>query len=221
VTYRCGIGPGIPGLEPGEPQVRCDAPGCTAVVIARTRTGAPPAWLLDRRAPPRWRTIAHTDHTRTDFCPEHSGRLGMRALTLIQPMAWAIVRASKRIENRPMNLPVAMRGTQTCVAVHAGKGWSDAYAETCVRATGLSELPSESRDVGLVGAMILSGRVFTDAAPPADPWYGGPFGYEVAWACYFTTPIPCRGMLGFWPLPVDAHACVSALLAPLLGEPSA
>lgn len=66
MTYRCGIGPGIPGLEPGEPQIRCD--NCDAVYIITFRFG-PPKWLRDRRAPPGW-AIAWLDDVRSlHACP--------------------------------------------------------------------------------------------------------------------------------------------------------
>ena len=82
----------------------------------------------------------------------------MRALTLVQPMAWAIVRGTKRIENRPRNLPKAMRGVSTVVAVHGGRGWSDEYADV------VSEIMRTNRvgcEHGIVGLMRLTGRVWT------------------------------------------------------------
>lgn len=65
MSYRCGIG-GDP------PRVRCDYVGCTAVHVVKGRGvgSVPPAWLLDGKAPPRWRIVREGD-CRSDYCPEH------------------------------------------------------------------------------------------------------------------------------------------------------
>lgn len=138
-------------------------------------------------------------------------------------MSWAIVHGTKRIENRPRDLPKAMRGVPTVVAVHAGKKWDDEYADAIVKIMGLDALPREPWwiEPAIVGLMRLTGRVFTDfdgteahhlgrpciihpdGAPRLDPWFSGPYGYEISHACALATPIPCRGMLGFWPVPDD------------------
>ncbi len=149
----------------------------------------------------------------------------VRALTLIRPMAGAIVHGSKRIENRPRNLPAAMRGVETVVAVHAGKAWSDAYWDTVARIDGVRA--SLTHPEGIIGLMRLSGRVFTHTmvdeptgqyrdnndynmvmhtwvdGVEADPgrWYSGPFGYEIKDAVAFDEPVACRGMQGWWPVP--------------------
>lgn len=49
----------------------------------------------------------------------------MRAMTVRQPWAWAIVHGGKLVENRTRNIAGSYRGP---VAIHAGKGWSDAGA---------------------------------------------------------------------------------------------
>ena len=149
----------------------------------------------------------------------------MRALTFIRPMSAAIVHGTKRIENRPRDLPKPMRGKPTIVAVHAGKGWSDEYHETVydidgVLGTGVNRRRPEYHgrvlDQGIVGLMRLAGRVYKEISedddcvyfdgetPPrskAGPWYSGPYGYEIARAVAFATQVPCRGMLGFWTVP--------------------
>lgn len=140
----------------------------------------------------------------------------MRALTLIRPMAAAIVHGSKRIENRPRDLPKNMHDVQTIVAVHAGKKWDEAYADVvheidgdhCVTDEfGQYVTPYEDRifDEGIVGLMRLSGRTFTcrPSGIVADDWWSGPFGYEILDAVAFEAPIPCRGALGWWTVPDD------------------
>jgi hypothetical protein len=140
-------------------------------------------------------------------------------LTLIRPMAAAIVHGTKRIENRPKDLPKKMRGVRTIVGVHAGKKWDEDYLRTVCEIDGgrtrgdSGDLTCPAywerlKDEGIVGLMLLTGRVYSGSMPGkvcdgvdwynTPPWYSGPFGYEIAEAIAFEKPIPCRGMLGFW-----------------------
>jgi hypothetical protein len=149
----------------------------------------------------------------------------MRALTLIQPMAAAIVHDHplwKDIENRPQNLPRAMRGVETTIALHAGQKWSDEYARFVETIFGIRE-PREwpwQADVrgALIGVMTFSGRVFENAQQAMNigrhpRWLMGPFGYEIKERRALKTPVPCRGMQGFWPLPDDVERRVREQLA--------
>ena len=65
MTYRCGIGAGIPGMEPGPPRLTCN--GC-GKVFEFTFRGAPPEWFIKGKAPKGWSTIRNDDCTRTDYC---------------------------------------------------------------------------------------------------------------------------------------------------------
>jgi hypothetical protein len=74
MSYRCGIGPGMEklGLEPGPPRVTCD--GCGKQLPAVTKTGGPPMWLLNGKAPKGWLLIRHEEPKtgailREDYCP--------------------------------------------------------------------------------------------------------------------------------------------------------
>ena len=70
MSYRCGIGPGIPGLEPGPPRITCDACGRVLTIDQRK---LPPKWLFDGKAPPKW-TLVRTSEPfkRLDICPDHT-----------------------------------------------------------------------------------------------------------------------------------------------------
>lgn len=70
MTYRCGIGPGLP-IPVGTPQITCDAPGCSARVVIAPGRLAPPVWFLDGKAPPRWKMKRTEDGRRRDWCPKH------------------------------------------------------------------------------------------------------------------------------------------------------
>lgn len=67
MSYRCGIGPGIPGMEPGPPFIRCDKCGIRLVVEYRM---GPPVWLLDGKVPRGWKMVRGEDDIRWDYCPK-------------------------------------------------------------------------------------------------------------------------------------------------------
>lgn len=145
----------------------------------------------------------------------------MRGLTFIAPMGYAVVAdhpRAKRLENRPRSLPKSMLGVETVIVVHCGMKWSEEYAATVVRIFGQSDksekhLRAAANQGGkIIGLMRLTGRQFTDEDPATtrfslldnpvvDPWYAGPFAYEISEAIALPEPVPCRGMHGWWPVP--------------------
>jgi len=71
VTYHAGTyGLSALGIPDGEARVTCDIVGCTAVHYVGRPGSRPPAWLLNGKAPPRWkRTPAIVGKPRVDLCP--------------------------------------------------------------------------------------------------------------------------------------------------------
>lgn len=143
----------------------------------------------------------------------------MLALTLIQPMGWAIVantipaQLRKNVENRSRDVPHALRGEPTIVAVHSGSKWDDAYASTILRITGRA--PPRYARSSVIGVMCLTGRRFTTNSPSSSLWWSGPYGYEIYDAHQIETPVPCAGALGFWTLGAnELHALSKQLPAP-------
>lgn len=146
----------------------------------------------------------------------------MKALTLIQPMAAAIVFEHplwKDIENRPQNLPRSMRGVETTIALHAGKKWDDSYG-MFIEDIFEYQWPPFSEVLGaVIGLVTFTGRVFTSekecrAAGRSGRWFVGPFGYEIKIRAALREPVPCLGALGFWTLPEDVELAVRAQLSP-------
>lgn len=72
MSYRCGIGPGIPGLQPGAPTITCDGPDCGVKFEVKGRGigSVPPAWFLDGKPVPGWKGGRTKEGTRVDFCPK-------------------------------------------------------------------------------------------------------------------------------------------------------
>lgn len=131
----------------------------------------------------------------------------MRALTLKQPWATAIITLGKDVENRCWKVPGEIVGQR--IAIHAGLGWDDRAGELLsLRRDDVSRgaligsvhikgfaVPQQRKCVGLTSEeleIVLSSRW---AEPDSEFWW------YVVEPCALAEPIPCRGMLGLWKLP--------------------
>jgi len=119
----------------------------------------------------------------------------LKALSLTQPMAWAIFNG-KDIENRTWS--TSFRGR---IYIHASKGFNgDHYCEI-VDVLGI--VPPK-RENTIHGALIGEVDIIDCVANHGSLWFTGPWGFVLANPMAFTTPIPCRGMLKFFtPKPID------------------
>lgn len=73
MTYRCAVhGLEHLGIRSREyPAIYCDGPGCDAMMVALTKSGGPPAWLLDGKPPKGWLCKRdESKYTRLDVCPK-------------------------------------------------------------------------------------------------------------------------------------------------------
>ena len=77
MTYHAGFSF---GPNPHAPYVRCDE--CGTTLIAETRSGGPPTWLLNRKAPKGWLLIRREQEDgsvfRRDYCPRCRVAIEMR-----------------------------------------------------------------------------------------------------------------------------------------------
>jgi len=127
-----------------------------------------------------------------------SGRLpAVKALTLRQPWAWAVIYGGKDVENRRRR--TAYRGP---LLIHAGKN-ADPDPETSSRLLWTMADPEAFRQPraawqareAIIGVVHLA-DVLTDSRSPwaTAGWYN--------WAFEFPSPIdppiPCRGRPGLW-----------------------
>jgi hypothetical protein len=113
----------------------------------------------------------------------------MKAITVKQPWAWAIIYADKDIENRSWR--TNLRDT---IAIHAGYNIDDA----AVLPRGV-KLPPESDLVrgAIIGVVDLVGVV----EHSRSKWFSGPFGFVLANARARDRPVPCKGRLTLWDIP--------------------
>jgi hypothetical protein len=131
----------------------------------------------------------------------------LRALTLVQPWAWAIAHADKRVENRTWLPPRALVGAY--LAIHAGKGF-DKHAQWKLVQHGY-EPPALHVHGAIVAVARVKGTVRErDPNVHDDPWFCGPIGWQLDEVRTFAEPVPCRGAQGLWTVPDDVLAVVRA-----------
>lgn len=124
----------------------------------------------------------------------------MKALSIRQPWAWAVMAGRKRIENRvwPMNF----RGR---LAIHAAKELE--WVPRWLLPDGGSPIPPG--DLLPLGALLGTVEV-VDCVPwetvRSDPFAGGPWCWILAKPQPFPEPIPCTGGLRLWTVPAEILA---------------
>jgi hypothetical protein len=131
----------------------------------------------------------------------------MRALTLWQPWAWAILHAGKRIENRSWCPPSGM--IDEVIALHAGKR----YARDAWNWPLISPPPKKSECTlgAVVGVARVVAVVDVHGVPLGqDPWWAGPLGWILDDVHPLVEPVPCRGFQGLWSLPPVVEDAVRA-----------
>lgn len=121
----------------------------------------------------------------------------MMALTLHRPWAWAIVHATKRVENRTWRPPTSIIGQR--IAIHAGKKWDEDGWLFIADYFGFTLTP-EVRDEGIVGTARVTGYLTGSVFDP-DPWLFGPIGWVLDDVRALPMPIPVRGRQGLWRVP--------------------
>lgn len=153
----------------------------------------------------------------------------MKALTVQQPWAWAIIHGGKLVENRTADW--SYRGP---LAIHAGKRWSErGAADGRVIGAWLDANPS-SRARELTSHLLREGGVILGVVDLVDlhpdtgdtgccrPWgessyteAGGRTRRLVTHLVFenpraLDEPIPCKGALGLWTPPADVVAQLEA-----------
>jgi hypothetical protein len=136
-----------------------------------------------------------------EVCDQVDDHRPLKAITLHQPWAWAILQAGKPVENRGWPLPTWATGRW--IALHAGRPQATEAedADWIWNVFGVRAPPNPGR--GLVGLVK-----FGMARPPAAPrlqkehlWEHGPWCWPIIDRYTLPTPIAIRGAQGFWPVP--------------------
>jgi hypothetical protein len=119
----------------------------------------------------------------------------LKALSVRQPYAWAIIHGGKDVENRSWHSPFRGR-----VLVHAGRHWHAVGPQELSRRMGV-EVPADLPLGGIVGMVEIVDCV--DAHE--SRWFEGPWGFVLR------NPrplpfVPCAGHLGFYDVPAEVLA---------------
>ena len=146
----------------------------------------------------------------------------MRAITVRQPWAWAIIHGGKDVENRNRNIAGKYRGP---VAIHAGLAVVEAIVEDHPLRDALSAAVLASRRrVDLYRGFVIGVVDLVDVHPDCTESVEG-FGHTPTcspWAMPdhhhmllanprpLFEPIASTGRLGLWTLPDDVEAAVLA-----------
>lgn len=134
----------------------------------------------------------------------------MKAISIRQPWAWAILNAGKDIENRTFR--TKMNGT---VAVHSSQTMSRPYYEESVaeikkRAPRVKVPPYEAMSQGAIIGLV---DIIGCEAKTKSKWHNrGYYGFVLANPRVLRRPIPCRGWLNFWEVPENIVRRISRQL---------
>lgn len=135
----------------------------------------------------------------------------MKALSIRQPWAWAILYAGKDVENRswkPWNPDRKFRGQ---FIIHAGIGMTQMeYSDFQATMHDVSAVTPFLRHQHIPpfddlprGGFVGIARVIDVVADSASPWFCGPIALRLADAKPLQRFIPFKGQLGFFDVPED------------------
>lgn len=123
----------------------------------------------------------------------------MRALTIRQPWAGAIVHQTKRVENRTWKLPAAHHGAR--ILIHAG-----------AQLDKNAEVNGPHLDVfsAIVGIVTIADCHWADEWDCCGPWaFNQAYHWTLTDVVALPEPVPAKGALGFW---TPAEEIVNAAL---------
>lgn len=130
----------------------------------------------------------------------------MKALSIRQPWAYAIVHGTKPVENR--DWPTRVRGS---VFIHAGKQQEVDEIEGVLRRIAAEtdrdwkHIYSHYREHAQRGGIVGVANLVDCVTEHKSPWFYGPYGFVFANARPIHL-IPVRGQLGFFEVPNDLEA---------------
>lgn len=138
----------------------------------------------------------------------------MKALTIKQPWAWAIVNGTKRVENRTWKPPFDIIGQR--IAIHTSARIEKAELLAYTELGAWLEPTVNTLPVGcivctaiVVGYSVMEGNRLVQQSkgaqgynPYTDPWFCGPVGWLLA-DVRKVAPLPCKGALGLWDMPAE------------------
>lgn len=137
-----------------------------------------------------------------------------KALSIRSPWWWFILHAGKDIENRDWK--TNFRGE---IYIHASSWWAFAEVksdtETALCCHAATEFHSEAAitwpEMRGCGGHIVGTVEISDCVQQSEsPWFFGDYGFVLGNPKPLLRPIPCKGHLGFFELPVDVMDQIKA-----------
>ena len=134
----------------------------------------------------------------------------MKALSLMQPWAWLIVTPDperpnyplKDVENRTWRLPMTFVVPQR-IYVHASLRWDRDAFEVMREVIYQKNIDVPIKEELTFGAIIGEVTIMGCVTESDNPWFMGPYGFQLMNPTFYETPIACKGQLGFWKPPTD------------------
>ncbi|MCV0384877.1 MAG: ASCH domain-containing protein [Nitrobacter sp.] len=122
----------------------------------------------------------------------------MKAISIRQPWAWAILHAGKDIENRDRRWNLRGR-----IVVHASATMTRDEIAAIEDMSPHWPVPSREafRACGLLGALVGTVEVVDCVRDHSSRWFFGPFGLVLREPRPFKTPVPYKGALGVMDVP--------------------
>ena len=125
----------------------------------------------------------------------------MKALSIRQPWAWAILNAGKDVENRTWPLPRTFQLPQR-IYIHTGKKIDDSdfpvLRQLALKLGIRLPMPWQLVKGAILGEVtIVSCRQRLTTNMPS-PWFVGPYGFFLRDPMVYTRPVPYKGRLGFF-----------------------
>ena len=121
----------------------------------------------------------------------------MKAITVQQPLAWAIITGRKRIENRTRRS--AARGR---IAVHSSQRRHPRWRSLLAM---LTSRERKSCQESPLGCIIGTVEIVDCVDRSDDPTFSGDVGFVLAKPRRLAKPIPCDGHRGFWTIPDEVE----------------
>jgi hypothetical protein len=153
-----------------------------------------------------WRVVEKTISSPADTTTRRRSKVeGPEfALTVRQPLAWAIVSGYKDVENRSWS-PTGLRPGQK-FAVHASKARPTAEAlQDVARKVGRKvRVPTDLERGAVVGVVEYRGVI----GHRSSQWFEGPIAWRLGKIVRLQQPVRCEGQLGLWRLPKAVTAKV-------------
>jgi hypothetical protein len=127
----------------------------------------------------------------------------VKALTVRQPWAGAIVHQTKRVENRSWKLPAAHTGVRRLI-----------HAAATPDRDAIVYGPNLDVYGAIIGAATFTGCHFDSGRQPCcSEWaFTGTHHWQIADVIALPEPVPAIGALGFWTPPADVLAAVQQQL---------